>query len=72
MLDPADGDLAIHTPGAGSFLEVERLLPLVADGDGRSTVAFHVVAPSLLSFGFSEGRKKKGFGLRQYAETCHS
>ena len=55
----AADDLAHHTPGPGSFLEVEKLLPLF------------VVAPSLPSFGFSEGPEKKGFGLKQYAETCH-
>src|ERR1700760_3605481 len=33
--------------------------------------SFHVVAPSLPNFGFSEGSTRKDFGLRQYAETCH-
>lgn len=33
--------------------------------------AFHVVALSLPNYGFSEGVKKRGFGLAQYAETCH-
>ncbi|KAF1989390.1 alpha/beta-hydrolase [Aulographum hederae CBS 113979] len=56
----------------GSFLEVEKLLPLLAQGDGKSAPAFHVVAPSLPNFGFSEGVKKPGFGLEQYAEVCHN
>ena len=56
--------------GPGSFLEVERILPLLTKG-GKDKPAFHVVAPSLPNFGFSEGPKKIGFGLRQYAETCH-
>ena len=56
--------------GPGSFLEVERILPLLTKG-GNDTPAFHVVAPSLPNFGFSEGAKKRGFGLRRYAETCH-
>lgn len=71
MLDHAGADFAHRTPGPGSFLEAEKILPLLADGDGRSTVAFHVVAPSFPSFGFSEGPTRKGFGLKQYAETCH-
>ena len=40
MLDHAGSDFVHRTPGPGSFLEVEKLLPLLADGDGRSTVAF--------------------------------
>ncbi|KAL9624437.1 MAG: hypothetical protein Q9160_001400 [Pyrenula sp. 1 TL-2023] len=32
---------------------------------------FEVVAPSLPNYGFSEGSLKPGFGLAQYAETCH-
>ncbi|KAI9817800.1 MAG: hypothetical protein M1827_000919 [Pycnora praestabilis] len=55
----------------GSFLEVEKLLPLLSVGDGKDTPAFHIVAPSLPNFGFSEGTKKRGFGLAQYAEICH-
>ena len=57
--------------GPGNFLEAVKVLPLLSKG-GRDTPAFHVVAPSLPNFGFSEGPKKKGFGLRQYAETCHN
>ena len=56
--------------GPGSFLEVERILPLLTKG-GKDTPAFHVIAPSLPNFGFSEGPKKRGFALKQYAETCH-
>ena len=56
--------------GPGSFLEVERILSLLTKG-GKETPAFHVVAPSLPNFGFSEGPKKRGFGLRQHAETCN-
>ena len=58
-------------PGPGSFLEVEKILPLLADGDGNATPAFHIVAPSIPGYGFSEATKKRGFGLAQYAETCH-
>lgn len=34
-------------------------------------VSFHVVAPSLPNFGWSEGVQLKGFGLKDYATTCH-
>ena len=48
-----------------------KLLPLLAKQDGGKGPAFHVVAPSLPNFGFSDGVKKRGFALKQYAETCH-
>jgi pimeloyl-ACP methyl ester carboxylesterase len=41
----------------GSFLEVTKLLPLI-EQNGRETLAFHVVAPSLINFGFSSGSHK--------------
>ncbi|KAK3349938.1 Alpha/Beta hydrolase protein [Lasiosphaeria hispida] len=80
------GDLDIHfihqrseRPGSiplvfchgwpGSFLEVTKILPLlVSPEDGP---AFHVVAPSLPNFGFSEGPSRPGFGIAQYAECLH-
>ena len=34
-------------------------------------VSFHIVAPSLPNFGWSEGPKLKGFGLKDYATVCH-
>lgn len=50
-------------------MEVAKILPLLADAkDGPS---FHVVAPSLPNFGFSDGVKKRGFSIPQYAETLH-
>lgn len=49
----------------GSYLEVTKLLPHLAEE--MNGVAFDVVAPSLPNFGWSEGVKKKGFGLKQYA-----
>lgn len=55
----------------GSFFEVEKILPLLTKPASGDSVAFHVVAPSLPNFGFSEGTKKRGFGLGQYAEVCH-
>lgn len=55
----------------GHFLEVRKLLPLLKDSESNGGPAFHVIAPSLPNFGFSSAVKKKGFGLAQYAETCH-
>lgn len=62
--------MADTLPGPGNFLELEKILPLLTKG-GKDILAFHVVAPSLPNFGFSDGIKKRGFGLRQYAETCN-
>ncbi|KAK6386221.1 hypothetical protein LTS17_001796 [Exophiala oligosperma] len=39
--------------------------------DEDDAPAFHFVAPSLPNYGFSDGVKAKGFGISQYAETCH-
>jgi len=53
----------------GNFLEVSKLLPLLGAGDGKKTPAFHIVAPSLPNYVFSDGVSKRGFGLAQYAEA---
>jgi len=54
----------------GSFIEVSKIVhSLTESHDGGP--AFHVVAPSLPNFGFSQGTKKRGFAIEQYAETCH-
>ncbi|OTB17837.1 hypothetical protein K445DRAFT_315577 [Daldinia sp. EC12] len=55
----------------GSFLEVSKILPLLTAGGGEDEPAFHVVAPSIPNFGFSQGTSKPGFGIRQHAEVCH-
>ncbi|KIW18400.1 hypothetical protein PV08_02688 [Exophiala spinifera] len=60
----------------GSFLEVSKILPLLVDANGegngeKGTQSFHVVAPSLVNFGFSQGCVKPGFGVDQHAEVCH-
>ena len=73
--------------GPGSFLEVTKLLPLLIQG-GSDSPSFHVIAPSLPNFGFSEGVKKvraflftvygslsssqKGFGIEQYAQAMNA
>jgi pimeloyl-ACP methyl ester carboxylesterase len=41
----------------GSFDEVRKLIPDLIQGD-KDTPAFHVVAPSLPNFGFSQGTKQ--------------
>ncbi|EEB98496.1 hypothetical protein MPER_01980, partial [Moniliophthora perniciosa FA553] len=51
----------------GSFIEIRKILPLLVQG----TPNFHVVAVGLPGFGFSEGAKKKGFSIGQYAEVSH-
>ena len=43
----------------GSFDEVTKILPELLKG-GKDQPAFHVVAPSLVNFGFSQGTKKVG------------
>lgn len=54
----------------GHFLEVTKILPELVRG-GNGVPAFHVVALSLPGYALSEGSKKRGFGLPQYAETCN-
>jgi pimeloyl-ACP methyl ester carboxylesterase len=54
--------------GPGHFLEVEKMLPLLTAPSAEHP-SFHVVAPSLPGFGFSEYTTKTGFGLAEYAEV---
>jgi hypothetical protein len=63
-------DLTSVLPGPGSFLEVTKIIEELPKSHGRQP-AFHVVALSLPNYGFSEGSKKKGFAIEQYAETGH-
>ncbi|KAM0327404.1 hypothetical protein ACHAQA_005690 [Verticillium albo-atrum] len=51
----------------GSFLESLKLIPLLTE-PSCNRQAFHVVAPSLPGYGFSEYSKKAGFGLEQHAQ----
>lgn len=48
-----------------------KLLPLLGAGDGNKAPAFHIVAPSLPNYAFSDGVTKRGFGLAQYSECLH-
>lgn len=56
--------------GPGSFIEATKILPLLT-AKQENGPDFHLVAPSLPNFGFSSRIPKKGFGLRQYTDTCH-
>lgn len=59
----------IVVAGPGSFLEVTKILPLLTNPkDGPS---FHVVAPSLPNFGFSDRVKEEGFSICHYAQAAH-
>lgn len=53
----------------GSYYEVTKMLSALKQS--TNGVSFHVVAPSLPNFGWSEGVKTKGFGLKQYATVCN-
>lgn len=55
----------------GSFYEVLKLLPLLTDPQDPNAPAFHVVAPSLPGYAWSQYPSRKGFGLKQHAETLH-
>ncbi|KAL9099198.1 MAG: hypothetical protein Q9187_009532, partial [Circinaria calcarea] len=70
----------------GSFIEVTKILPELIKG-GKDFPAFHVVAPSLIDFGFSSASTKvsvgyqinrqtltiikKAFNVDQHAEAYH-
>ncbi|KAH9979829.1 alpha/beta-hydrolase [Russula compacta] len=51
----------------GSFIEVTKILPLLTATDSGHP-SFHVVAPSLPGYAWSEGASNRGFRVRQYAE----
>ncbi|XWW98922.1 hypothetical protein V2A60_006926 [Cordyceps javanica] len=53
----------------GSFLEVVKILPLLTNSQNKQS--FHIVAPSLPNFGFSDAVKSAGFSATKYAETVH-
>jgi pimeloyl-ACP methyl ester carboxylesterase len=48
---------------------VLKMLPALTNP--QDGVSFHVVAPSLPNFGFSQAVNKPGFGLQQYAAALH-
>ncbi|KAH9066051.1 Alpha/Beta hydrolase protein [Lactarius deliciosus] len=51
----------------GSFLEVTKVLPLLT-AVSADHPSFHVVAPSLPGYAWSEGVLKQGFNAKHYAE----
>lgn len=55
----------------GSYFEALKLLPLLTQTEDPNLPSFDVVIPSLPNYAWSEGPKKKGFGLKQYAEALH-
>ncbi|KAI0967729.1 microsomal epoxide hydrolase [Xylaria arbuscula] len=55
----------------GSFLEATKILAPLTEPADPEQPAFHVVAPSLPGYGFSEASSKKGFGVAQHGETFH-
>lgn len=48
-----------------------KILPLLTSGAKEDEPSFHVVAPSLPNYGFSQRTSKPGFAPPQYAEVCH-
>ncbi|KAI0060465.1 alpha/beta-hydrolase [Artomyces pyxidatus] len=54
----------------GSIMEVQKILPLLT-ASSPDFPSFHVVAPSLPGFGFSEGPHKKGFHGKHYVEVLN-
>ncbi|KAI0259793.1 alpha/beta-hydrolase [Gloeopeniophorella convolvens] len=54
----------------GSFIEVQKLLPLLTESNPVYP-SFHVVAPSLPGFAWSQPALKKGFQGKHYAELFH-
>jgi len=54
----------------GNFLEVTKIMDALTN-PAEGQIAFDLIAPSLPNYGFSEGTKKRGFSINQYAETCH-
>ncbi|KAI1284687.1 Alpha/Beta hydrolase protein [Xylaria sp. FL0933] len=54
----------------GSFVEATKIIGDLARGDDTdATRAFHVVAPSLIDFGFSSPSRVAGFSFEQHAEA---
>lgn len=67
---PAPMPLVITHGWPGSFVEMERIIPLLADPaahGGDPADAFHVVVPSLPGFGFSAPPRARGCSAGQVA-----
>ncbi|KAI1272708.1 microsomal epoxide hydrolase [Xylaria sp. FL0933] len=55
----------------GSFLEVTKILAPLTEPEDSTQPAFHVVAPSLPGYGFSQASRKRGFSADQHGEVFH-
>lgn len=67
---PAPLPLVVTHGWPGSFVELERIVPLLADPGavgGDPADAFHVVVPSLPGYGFSEAPGRPGVGAHRIA-----
>ena len=68
---PSPMPLVLTHGWPGSFIEMERILPLLTDPGahgGDPADAFHVVAPSLPGYGFSPAPTRPGVSSREIAE----
>ena len=54
----------------GSFLEVTKILSGLVNSNGLDFPAFHVVAPSLIGFGFSSASIRVSIMILIYGPTC--
>ena len=62
--------ITYNITGPGSFIEVSKILPLLTNPpEGKQ--AFHVVAPSLPNYGFSDRISAPKFSIAQYVESVH-
>ncbi len=71
---PAPMPLLVTHGWPGSFVEMEAIIPLLADPGafgGDPADAFHVVVPSLPGYGFSAAPTRPGVGARRVAELWH-
>jgi pimeloyl-ACP methyl ester carboxylesterase len=68
---PAPLPLVLTHGWPGSFVEMERIIPMLADPGahgGDPADSFHVVVPSLPGYGFSPAPRHKGIGTYGTAE----
>jgi len=71
---PSPMPLVLTHGWPGSFLEMEHLVPLLADPGahgGDPDDAFHVVVPSLPGYGFSPAPSRTGMSSREIAGLWH-
>jgi pimeloyl-ACP methyl ester carboxylesterase len=72
---PAPMPLVLTHGWPGSFIEMERVIPLLTDPashGGDAADAFHVVVPSLPGFGFSAAPNRPGIGPHEIAGLWRS